>query len=216
MPFLEEELTEIAASLKPRGSEARLRGSDFVFETHQFRSRAEIQQTLSNEERSMLDRFRIVHFSGHFRGSHDGNSEGRYETLDIDGTPQVIWQLEPMLNNALLVLDGCGSAKGLTAWAEVEGLTSKLINAFGVHSCVVTVLPHKHDPIASKVFWKAFYSDLLVGVKSPGHALMTARKKLRRHCEEIGSNNPMWANFQLIGNPAVPLLAGDDEDEDNE
>lgn len=118
--------------------------------------------------------------------------------------------LYPVLSGSLLVLDGCNSATKLDAWADVEGLTSSLINK-GALGCVVTVLPVKNDPIVSRVLWGAFYRELRRASSTVGQALAKARLELRDHFVAIGSSNPAWAVYQLIGSPAVQLC--DEEDE---
>ena len=155
---------------------------------------------LGRGDDSLLDDFRIVHFSGHYSG----------QKLLVGQKPVAISTLYPVLSGSLLVLDGCNSANKLDAWADVEGLTSSLINK-GALGCVVTVLPVKHDPLVSKVLWGAFYRELRRGSSTVGQALAKARLELRDYFTAIGSRNPAWAVYQLIGSPAVQLC--DEEDE---
>jgi len=156
-----------------------------------------------DEEVQLENEFRIVHFSGHYSGND----------LLIDGRRLPERYLDPFIKDSLLVLDGCSSASGLKAWTDVEGLTSKLINAGGAVGCVATILPVKNDPIVSREFWSAFYSHLRSRTCSVGYALARARLELKRHFNEIGSPNPTWLLYQLIGSPVVRLI-GEEEHHD--
>jgi hypothetical protein len=195
LPFQDEELDMITALLSDSDSRAAR-----TFTAQRAKIPADIYGLLGRGEDSLLDDFRIVHFSGHYSG----------QKLLVGDKPVAISALYPVLSGSLLVLDGCSSAGKLTAWADVEGLTSSLINK-GALGCVVTVLPVKHDPIISRVLWGAFYRELRRGSSTVGQALAKARGELRDHFAAIGSHNPAWAVYQLIGSPAVPLC--DEEDE---
>jgi hypothetical protein len=190
LPFDEEELKTIRTLLSEPD-----RGAVRSFTASLAQSREDIWNLLELGKVKLLDDFRIVHFSGHFSS----------EKLLLGDDQLPVNVLEDMLSGALLVLDGCSSASKLDAWADVEGLTSSLINQ-GALGCVVTVLPVKHDPIVSKVLWGAFYRELRRGSSTTvGQALAKARLELRNYFESIGSRNPCWAVYQLIGSPAVQL-----------
>jgi CHAT domain len=197
LPFAEEEINTIGAVLQ--GSS---RGDLHHFEAQRADRYEDIAGLyLKYPDEEQLNHFRIVHFSGHYSG----------KDLLLGGRPLPPHILYPILKDSLLVLDGCSSARGLKAWTDIEGLTSVLINKGGALGCVVTALPVKHDPIVSKVFWEAFYRDLRRGSSTIGQALVRARLALREHFNKIGSQNPAWALYQLIGSPAVHLCENDDE-----
>lgn len=195
LPFDNEELNMIRALVSEPDQRAARSFTASLAETEE-----DIWHLLRLGEAKLLDDFRIVHFSGHYSG----------EELLLSGEPLPIAVLEKMLSGSLLVLDGCSSGSNLDAWADVEGLTSSLINK-GALGCVVTVLPVKHDPIVSKVLWGTFYGELRRGSSTVGQALAQARNKLRDHFAAIGSRNPAWAVYQLIGSPAVQLCDVEDE-----
>jgi CHAT domain-containing protein len=195
LPFQGEEFNHIAGLLSDLDRRATR-----AFTAHHAKTDVEIYRLLRRGKDRLLDDFRIVHFSGHYSG----------EKLLVGDEPIEISALYPMLNGSLLVLDGCNSATKLDAWADVEGLTSSLINE-GALGCVVTVLPVKHDPIVSEVLWGTFYRELRRGSSTVGQALANARNALRDHFNAIGSPNPAWAVYQLIGSPAVAIC--DEEDE---
>ncbi|HJQ25463.1 MAG TPA: CHAT domain-containing protein [Blastocatellia bacterium] len=198
LPFQDEELNNIATLLSE--TDRRLTRA---FIAHRAATRDDFWQLLDLGKKRLLDDFRIIHFSGHYSS----------EKLLLSGGQLPVSLLHDMLGGSLLVLDGCSSASKLDAWADIEGLTSSLINE-GALGCVVTVLPVKHDPIVSNVLWGAFYRELRLGSSTVGQALAKARGALRDHFETIGSHNPAWAVYQLIGSPAVQLCdEGDEEDE---
>jgi hypothetical protein len=195
LPFDEEELNTIRALVSEPDQRATRSFTAALAET-----KDDIWHLLRQGEAKLLDDFRIVHFSGHYSDKE----------LLLGGDPLPITMLQDMLSGSLLVLDGCSSGSKLNAWADVEGLTSALINK-GALGCVVTVLPVKNDPIVSKVLWGAFYGELRRGSSTVGQALAQARNKLRDHFDAIGSSNPSWAVYQLIGSPAVQLCDIEDE-----
>lgn len=195
LPFQDEEFKMIAGLLSDKDQRAKR-----TFTAQHAKKPADIYRLLGRPEDSLLDDFRIVHFSGHYSG----------QKLLVGDEPVAVSALYSVLSGSLLVLDGCSSAGKLNAWADVEGLTSSLINK-GALGCVVTVLPVKHDPIVSKVLWGTFYRELRRGSITVGQALAKARIELRNYFDAIGSPNPAWAVYQLIGSPAVPLC--DEEDE---
>ncbi|HEV7892053.1 MAG TPA: CHAT domain-containing protein [Pyrinomonadaceae bacterium] len=198
LPFQDEELSMITSLLGDPD-----RGATRTFSAQLAETPNDIFKLLKLDPATLIDDFRIVHFSGHYTGKE----------LLLGGEQLHVRRLEEFLSGALLVLDGCSSARNLDAWADVEGLTSKLINE-GTLGCVVTVLPVKHDPLVSKILWGAFYRELRRGSSTVGQALTTARCALRDHFEKIGSRNPAWAIYQLIGSPAVQLC--DEEGEMDE
>jgi hypothetical protein len=122
----------------------------------------------------------------------------------MEGGDVNIADLTKMLNGSLLVLDGSGSSRDLKSWADLDGLTLSLIN-LGALGCVVTALPVKHDPIVSRILWDTFYRNLRYETGSVGQALAKARLALRDYFREIHSPNPVWAAYQMIGSPVVPL-----------
>lgn len=197
LPLHEEELNMIAGLLSDHD-----RGAARSFTAAQAKTPTDISDLLMGRDPdSLLDDFRIVHFSGHYSG----------QKLNVGKESVAISHLYPVLNGALLVLDGSsnGGAKS-DAWADAERLTSSLLNK-GALGCIVTALPVKHDPIVSKVLWGSFYKVLRRDRSTVGQALATARLELRDHFAAIGSNDPAWALYQLIGSPAVQLC--DEEDE---
>jgi hypothetical protein len=196
LPFLEEELDTITALLED--SDRRAVRS---FKAQRASTFDDITRLLRYGEERLRNNFRIVHFSGHYSG----------KDLLVQGEPAPSVALNPVLDGSVLVLDGCSSGRGLKAWTDVEGLTSRLINDGHALGCVVTVLPVKHDPIASKILWETFYRDLRSRTSTVGQALVRARGALRDHFTAIGSRNPMWAAYQLIGSPALQLCDDDDE-----
>jgi hypothetical protein len=195
LPFQDEELSMITSLLGDSD-----RGAWRTFNGQLAQTQADIWRLSEMDKATLIDDFRIVHFSGHYSG----------KKLLLSGSQLPIAYLQDILSGSLLVLDGCSSGGKLDAWADVEGLTSSLMNK-GALGCVVTVLPVKHDPIVSKIMWGAFYRELRRGSSTVGQALAKARSALRDHFAAIGSHNPAWAVYQLIGSPAVQLC--DEEDE---
>jgi hypothetical protein len=195
LPLLDEELDMIAGLLSDPD-----RGAARSFTAQKAHAPGDIYGLQGRGELSLLDDFRIVHFSGHYSA----------QTLDVAEGPVAISALYPVLNGALLVLDGSSSGDKPDAWGDTERLTSSLINK-GALGCIVTALPIKHDPIVSKVLWGSFYRELRRGASTVGQALAKARLELRDHFVATGSGNPAWALYQLIGSPAVQLC--DEEDE---
>lgn len=198
LPFQDEELQMIGSLLGEPD-----RGATRTFSAELAQTPHDIFKLLQMDQATLIDDFRIVHFSGHYTG----------QKLLLGGEQLPIRYLEDLLSGALLVLDGCSSARNLDAWADVESLTSTLINK-GTLGCVVTVLPVKHDPIVSKIFWGAFYRELRRGASTVGQALTTARCALREHYKRLDSRNPAWAVYQLIGSPAVQLCDEEGEGDD--
>lgn len=197
LPFLDEELGTIAAQLQDPDKRARR-----TFKAQRADTRDHIWNLLTSKERQ-LNRFRLVHFSGHYSGEHLLLGE---EELPLD-------LLRRLLPGSLLVLDGCSSGHELEAWTDMEGLTSTLMNQ-GALGCLVTALPVKNDPIVSKILWEVFYGNLRRGSITVGQALLKARLALRDHFTAIGSKNPAWAVYQLIGSPAIQLCAEDEESDE--
>jgi hypothetical protein len=181
LPFLNETLDGIATLL-----EAPHRWAARDFKVHRANNSHDIAVLTENSrEYHLLSSFRIVHFSGHYSS----------QTLHI-------FNLKPILNSSLLVLDG--GALGPKGNTNVEGLASGVMSK-GALGCVLSVLPVKHDPIASKVLWETFYGELRRPASTVGQALAKARVELRDHFKAIGSPNPMYATYQLIGSPAIHL-----------
>jgi hypothetical protein len=152
--------------------------------------------TLKHPKRGECEKlFKIVHFSGHYseNGLWANGQEIPEETMDR------------FVNNSVLILDGCSSAKNLKAWSDLNSLTSRLINEGKAIGCIVTNLPVKHDPIAGKILWGNFYRELRENNNSIGHALVTARRKLKKFYESLGSSDPSWLFYQLIGRPGIKL-----------
>ncbi|MBV9157820.1 MAG: CHAT domain-containing protein [Acidobacteriaceae bacterium] len=187
LAFLEEELGNIQTALNAKRSPRTL-------DTEIARTNRDLELDDYNDEQLCND-FRIVHFSGHY--TKDG--------LFIDDKRVRESKLRCVLQGSLLILDGCSSGRDLSAWTDVETLTSRLINDNGVLGCIVTAIPVKHDPLASKIFWQAFYLRLLSG-DTIGNALVAARLQLREHFKSIEFENPMWECYQLIGNPVARLF----------
>ena len=199
LPFLDEELRHITATMSESSLVSYPSGRtekyfDRAFTTRQVERRDDIPSL----SRRLASKFRVVHFSGHYSG----------EELLLGGKPMPTNFLQHILKGSLLVLDGCSSASELDAWTDVESLTSTLINE-GALGCIVTVLPVKHDPIVGKVLWQKFYLDLRRGAGNVGEALLNARLALRDHLNAIGSKNPAWLAYQLIGSPAVQFEDGE-------
>jgi|SRR5579859_1230521 len=183
LPFVDEELGEITAMLQDADRRAAR-----DFKVHLANTRHDITNLCENSrEDHLLSSFRIVHFTGNYSA----------ETLQL-------YTLRPILNSSLLVLGGCSSAREPKGWTDLEGLASNLMSR-GALGCVMTVLPVKHDPISNKVLWGAFYRELRRSSSTVGQALAKARVELRDHFKAIGSPNPMYAAYQLIGSPAVQL-----------
>jgi len=110
-----------------------------------------------------------------------------------------------IIDGSVLVLDGCSSSHGLKAWTDVESATARLIR-LGAVGCVVTTLPVKNDPIVAEVLWGEFYRELRSGTTTVGQALGKARSALKDHFALLGSNDPTWCLYQLIGSPSVELF----------
>jgi hypothetical protein len=173
----------------------------WTFNTRRAKTRDDLSSVVCDiDKEKQLNDFRIVHFSGHYSG----------EKLHLPGAHYPISQLNDVLNGALLVLDGCSSDCWPLSWTIGEPFTSNRNNAIGcvmtqgAIGCVMTVLPIKFDPISSKILWGTFYRQLRLK-KTVGQALAEARIELHEHFNAIGSKNPMWAAYQLLGSPAVQL-----------
>ena len=95
----------------------------------------------SESEEELVSNIRIVHLCGRFTNHSFILNDRRIPSTFL---PAIV-------NRALIVLDGSSKNRGPTGWADMEELTSTLIND-GAIGCVVTVLPVKHDPIVAKVF----------------------------------------------------------------
>lgn len=198
LPFANEELSAISGFLGNEKKFAR------IFKPHTINGFDDIRTLRRTYGRDrLLSDFRIVHFSGYYD----------QESLLLK-EEKVGWEdLHHVLPGSLLVLDGASCSDDFGAWTDVQGLTSVLINEGHALGCLVNVLPVKDDPIASRVFWDAFYWELRRGTNTIAHALFKARQKLRDHFEETGSKNPSWVFYQLMGSAAVQLC--DDEEERN-
>jgi hypothetical protein len=198
LPFVEEEIASLGTFIRNGRNQARRRlkpfEADVPADMDAFRNLWWNRPSWAH--RSL---YRIIHYSGHW---NSGDKE-----LTACGEPLDVERLKELADSAFLALDGCSTSRGLQAWSEIENLTGKLLG-FGALGCVVTTLPVKNDPIASKVFWEALYSALLADGRNAtvGQALIRGRQALKKHFESICSPNPAWAFYQLIGNPSVKLL----------
>lgn len=201
LPFMEEEISILSDFLvqgkdRPR---RRLR----AFKPDLVKSVPEFHKLLhENTRQQRRGQYRLVHYTGHW--SYDNREE---KELLIGDRRLDAEDLKDFVDSAVLALDGCSSSQGLQAWSEIENLTGKLLN-LGALGCVVTTLPVKNDPIVCKIFWEALYGALLSETTPTtlGQALAKGRRALREHFRRIGSANPSWAFYQLIGNPSVRLL----------
>ena len=131
----------------------------------------------------------------------------------IGDEPIADTQIDKIIDGALMVVDGCSSSHGLQGWKDIETVTSQLMY-LGALSCIVNVLPVKHDPIISEELWGELYSQLRGRKVSVGQALNKARTALREHFEMMDSKDPAWLFYQLIGNPSVKLLPEEKTAED--
>jgi hypothetical protein len=205
MPFAKEELEGIQRKLEDgptRGTMSRFQVvARVVSDTNELST--VMQDYLPQEIRKD---FRIFHFTGHYDGEKLqlgpwGHREEIKKTVIAD-----------FILGSILVLDGCNSKKGLKAWTSVKGATNDLINR-GAHGCIVTVLPIKHDPFVSEVFWGAFYHALRhEDENTVGLALLKARTALKKYFAGLGPRNPTPLLYQLIGNPSVSLFADESSD----
>lgn len=152
-------------------------------------------------EPRIIKQFKIVHFCGHYSK----------EDLFIDGQPVPELHLLPFIRDSLLVLDGCSTSRGLTAWTDTRGITSELINRGGALGCITTNLPVKDDSIIADWFWSSFYRAIRTGSMSIGQALVQARGKLRSNLKMTKLPNPVFAFYQLCGSAAVNLEIKEDE-----
>ena len=196
LPFTREVLDEVDKCLSVESRRGKFQ-VERVASTDDMHHQFALYDQGNNE---VFREFRIVHFSGHY-GETD---------LMLKDTIISKYLLAPFIQDSVLVLDGCSSAQGLKGWTDVESLTSQLINKGKARGCVVTMLPVKDDPILGKLFWREFYTNLRRGDCPVGYALAKARIALKKFLESIGSDNPMWALYQLIGSPTVPLFEKDD------
>lgn len=203
LPFLDRELNEIEVIVQTYPKDKRfglqrhfkaLRASAVPEISHLYEERPE-------SEDELVSNIRIVHLSGRF-------TNHTFLLSDRHVPPRF---LPALVDRALVVLDGGSKNRGLTGWADMEELTSTLIND-GAVGCVVTVLPVKHDPIVAKVFWEAFYHKLRGKTPTVGQALVFARKQLSDYFKIIGApDHPARLAYQLIGNPAVQLCDESDK-----
>lgn len=136
---------------------------------------------------------RIVHYSGHYSG----------DQLFLAGTQVPLSELGKHLADCLLVLDASSDERAGDVWADIEGLTPALSQ--GALGCIVTALPVKDDPIVNRILWDTFYRNLRCETETVGSALAKARNTLRDYFASIGSPNPAWAAYQLIGSPVVRM-----------
>lgn len=203
LPFLDKELDEITDRLQDRPRDRR--GLvQLNFKVRLASTVSEIKDLYDDQEEPEVEsNIRIVHFSGRYTG----------ENILI-GDAKAPWHhLGPTLSRALVILDGYSRNRGPVARDDVEKLTLKLLNR-GTVGCVATILPVKHDPIISKIFWRTFYYTLRNKTSTVGEALVMARLELRKQFEAVGSKNtPTWLAYQLIGSPAAQLC---DEDEQSD
>ncbi len=199
LPFVGEEIASLGDFIRQGKNQPR-RGRLKPFEADVPKNLASFRDLWwKYPQKASRNLFRIIHYSGHW---NSGDSE-----LTAYGDPLDAEKLREFVDSSFLALDGCSSSRGLQAWSEMENLTSKLLG-FGALGCVVTTLPVKNDPIASKIFWEALYSALLADSRNAtlGQALIRGRQALKAYFESIGSANPAWAFYQLIGNPSVKLF----------
>jgi len=147
------------------------------------------------DESEIIRRFRIVHFSGHYSN----------EELMADEERIPLSSLYHHIKDSILILDGCNSSEGVNARADLKGLSSRLINGGEALGSVITLLPIKQDPIAGEILWRTFYQDLKKPNFSIGQALLNARMELKKFYKSIGSKNPAWLVYQLIGRPCIKL-----------
>jgi hypothetical protein len=186
LPFLDAEIDRVEERLTEP-----IRGISRTFKALRATTRKEMEDLACKWDPPHP---RTVHFWGHYSK----------DALSMEGGDVNIADLTKMLNGSLLVLDGSGSSRDLKSWADLDGLTLSLIN-LGALGCVVTALPVKHDPIVSRILWDTFYRNLRYETGSVGQALAKARLALRDYFREIHSPNPVWAAYQMIGSPVVPL-----------
>lgn len=149
------------------------------------------------DQHEITRQFKIVHFSGHYTG----------DKLMINGEDVYDRFLQPFLMDSLLVLDGCSSSSGLSAWIDARGITSSLINRGKALACVVTSLPIKDDPVLGPLLWSEFYREIRKQNTSIGQALVTSRRALREHLARAGLPNPIPALYQLCGSAPATLAA---------
>ena len=196
LPFAKAELEAIRSELSREVLEAGRRVPRFEAEEVDSATQlALIRQKYRRGQR--IERFRVVHFTGHYSSNE----------LLLNGTPiDERDDLDKFIDRSVLVLDGCSSSQGLRAWTDMESVTARLI-ALGAIGCVATVLPVKNDPILAEVFWGTFYRELRVNQASIGQALGRARRILKEELDLMGSKNPAWILYQLIGNPSVELFS---------
>lgn len=147
------------------------------------------------KDHDIVNRFKIVHFSGHYSD----------DELFADDERIPLSSICDHIQDSILILDGCNSSEGLGAVADLKGLTSRLINVSKALGSVVTLLPIKQDPIAAKILWGEFYRELKNNDSYIGHALLHARMALKEFYMSIGSKNPAWLLYQLIGRPCIKL-----------
>jgi hypothetical protein len=198
LPFIDEEIDSLSDFMQRGQGQPRFRLRPFKVDVIKDTDSLSRIWRYRPKERKRL--YRIVHYSGHWNFNE--------KDLMAGGEPLDVEEINEFVESAILALDGCSSSHGLQAWSEIENLTSKLLN-FGALGCVVTTLPVKNDPIASKVFWEAFYGALLADTRSAptvGQALARARQALKSHFKGFDSANPAWAFYQLVGNPSVKLI----------
>jgi len=153
-----------------------------------------------NCDKELIDQFKILHFSGHYSDENLMINENRINTERL---------LSPIIQNSLLILDGCSSSRSVSGWSGVGGITSQMIN-HGAIGCLATVLPVKNDPIIGSIFWKEFYRSFVFFQYPVGQSLLNARKKLRDHFRSLNSEDPTWLFYQLIGSPSTKMFEDDD------
>jgi hypothetical protein len=202
IPFAKSELNKISEVLEA----PTVRHSHYNWKADPVDSLPELLNVVGNyeDEKDMIQSFKILHFSGHY-SENDLMINGKKINIDT--------LLKPVIKDSVLVLDGCSSSQGVSGWTDFGGLTSRLIN-LGALGCIVTILPIKHDPIVGDVFWGEFYKQLRLPESSIGQALLKARTTLKNYFKKLGTEDPRWLLYQLIGSPSVKLFEqsqGNDE-----
>ncbi len=194
LAFLKDELAVFKAAIEGVDErERKHRGFEVeeVMEPRQIRA----------NERGRSDRkhlYRILHYSGHWTLADDG--------LQLKQGPVDVIDLEDYIEDAVLTLDGCSTARGLEAWNEVDNLTGKLLGA-GARGCIVSMLPVRNDPVMASVLWSSFYNAIVgtSGAVTLGQALLDARVRVRDAFKGTDLDGVTALSYQLIGNPTAYL-----------
>jgi len=188
------ELEKISEAIENKTS----RRSDYSWEAKQVESLSQLNNLVGSygDDKEMIESFKILHFSGHYSQNDLMINESKINIKRL---------LEPVIKNCLLVLDGCSSSQDVTGWTDVGGITSRLIN-HGALGCIATILPVKHDPVIGDIFWSEFYRQLHLPSSSIGQSLVNARIELKNQLMKLGSDDPVWLLYQLIGSPSIKLI----------